>query len=261
MSLQSTGKGHSLTCFSGHLGDPIIREDFKYRTPPLRLSGNGHPTSTSLLSPWSPTSPKSGETLSQSIDPSIIINDAIPCLDESPKSKRHGRTSSSPPPKPGRSKSWRVSRRSSILKLFKSKDSKHQNTSQDPLIPKKTASGTFTLTGSIRSSFLAITKHHIQTAEQEERSKCPRPPCVTPFFTLPLRTSIHQHIDLYRPLSRSRSSFELPSNLSPAKPLLDTLVARDDALGFLEGRNKMEQTVEVDIVKVLEWRKEVAKDI
>ncbi|KAE8539237.1 hypothetical protein D1P53_004335 [Cryptococcus gattii VGV] len=244
-------KAEGLT--SGHLGDPI------YRTPPRRLSGNGRPTSTPLLSAWSPTSPESSKTLSQSIEPSIIINDAIPRLEESPKSRRHHLTSSSPPPKPGRSKSWRVSSRSSILKLFKSKDSKDQNISQDTPIPNRTASGTFTLTGSIRSSFLAITKHHIQTTEQKERSKCPRPPCVTPFSTLPLRTPIHQHIDLYWPLSRSRSSFELPLNLSPAKPLLDKLV-RDDALGFLEGRNKTEQTVEVDIAKVLEWRKEVEKD-
>lgn len=238
MSLQPTGKGQSLTCLSGRFDDPIGRTNFRNHIPPRRLSGKGRPTSAPLLSAWSSPRSKCDKALSQLTNPPITINHATPRPEESPKTKpRH-------PPS-----------------FLRPKDSKHQNTSQSPPRPKKMASGTFTLTSSIRSSFLAIIKHHIQTTHQEDKGKSPRTPCITPPSTLPVRTPIHQHSELYRPLPRARSSFELTLNLEPAKPLLDELLARDDALGFLEGRNKREQRVEVDIEKVLEWRKEVEEDI
>lgn len=262
MSLQPTGKGQSLTCLSGRLDDPIGRTNFRNHIPPRRLSGKGRPTSAPLLSAWSSPRPKCDKALSQLTNSPIATNHATPRPEESPKTKpRHPPSSPSPSPKDGRGKSGRIFRRPSIMNLLRPKDSKHQNTSQSPPRPKKMASGTFTLTSSIRSSFLAIIKHNIQTAQQEDKGKSPRTPCITPPSTLPVRTPIHQHPELYRPLPRARSSFELTLNLEPAKPLLDELLARDDALGFLEGRNKREQRVEVDIEKVLEWRKEVEEDI
>ncbi|OXG13338.1 hypothetical protein C366_05222 [Cryptococcus neoformans Tu401-1] len=246
----------------GRLDDPIGRTNFRNHIPPRRLSGKGRPTSAPLLSAWSSPRPKCDKALSQLTNPPIAINHATPRPEESPKTKpRHPPSSPSPSPKDGRGKSGRIFRRPSIMNLLRPKDSKHQNTSQSPPRPKKMASGTFTLTSSIRSSFLAIIKHNIQTARQEDKGKSPRTPCITPPSTLPVRTPIHQRPELYRPLPRARSSFELTLNLEPAKPLLDELLARDDALGFLEGRNKREQRVEVDIEKVLEWRKEVEEDI
>ncbi|TYJ59026.1 hypothetical protein B9479_000014 [Cryptococcus floricola] len=231
-----------------------------------RLPGKGRPTSAPLLAAWSPARrSKSGRTLSELINPSIVINQPSPKrqLASMPASRP---ASPSPAPKLERSKSGRISRRASILNFFKKDKAKEREVHQVSPKAKKMPSTTFTITASIRSSFLALTKHHVgdPAQPQPEGRKSPRSSSATPPSTIPLRTPIHTNPDsVFRlPPSKAESIFELAYHLPEVeggRPLLEELMARDEALGALEGRKKSrgETYGMPGTNKVLEWRKDL----
>ncbi|WVQ74389.1 hypothetical protein IAR50_003990 [Cryptococcus sp. DSM 104548] len=238
-----------------------------------RLPGKGRPTSALLLSAWSPARrSKSGRTLSELINPSIVIDQPSPIrsamrqLEDFSASRP---ASPSPAPKLERSKSSRISRRASMLKFFKKDKNKGREKEglQSPprMKVRKMPSATFTITASIRSSFLALTKHNVGDHAQAEpqRHKSPRSSIATPPSTIPLRTPIHIMSDsvFRRPASKARSSFELMYHLPEVeggRPLLEELIARDEVLGALEGRRRKNEAYGVPgMDKVLEWRRDL----
>ncbi|ODN76955.1 hypothetical protein L202_05521 [Cryptococcus amylolentus CBS 6039] len=243
---------------------PVPKKAVDFRAQ--RLPGKGRPTSAPLLAPWSPARrSKSGRTLSELINPSIVINQPSPKrqLASVPDPRP---ASPSPAPRLERSKSGRISRRASILNFFKKDKAKERDVHQVSPKAKKMPSTTFTITASIRSSFLALTKHHVgdPAQPQPEGRKSPRSSSATPPSTIPLRTPIHTNPDsvFRRPPSKAESSFEMTYHLPEVeggRPLLEELMARDEALGALEGRRKSrgETYGMPGMNKVLEWRKDL----
>ncbi|ODN97250.1 hypothetical protein L198_03813 [Cryptococcus wingfieldii CBS 7118] len=247
---------------------PVPQKAVDFKTQ--RLPGKGRPTSAPLLAAWSPARrSKSGRTLSERINPSIVINQPSPKrqLASMPASRP---ASPLPAPRLERSKSGRISRRASILDFFKKDKAKEREVHQVSPKAKKMPSTTFTITASIRSSFLALTKkHHVgdPAQPQPEERKSPRSSSATPPSTIPLRTPIHTNPDsVFRlPLSKAESSFGLTYHLPEVeggRPLLEELMARDEALGALEGRkkNRGETYGMPGMNKVLEWRKDLEEE-
>nr|ODN88710.1 hypothetical protein L203_02723 [Cryptococcus depauperatus CBS 7841] len=242
-----------------------LERQLSNKTALQRLPGKARPTSAPLIMAWSPPRlPQTSQTLSQLINPPIVINQASPVKDPNEVLDTRPDQSPSPSPRVGRSKSQKVSRRTSILNFFKSKEKESKSKSHigsPKQKPKKLPSGTFT--ASIRSSFLALTKHNQLPAPPEGgRAEPARSSSGTPPSTNPLRTPIQHQMDIYSPLSKKDTSFELILNLPPAKPLLDELAARDEALLTLEGKQR-NAGLGLDLMsmeKILEWRKELEGD-